>query len=58
MFWPFKKKGKNQSRGVNLRNELLYVMYKLNLIPFWLDMKNGMRIGVGSEPPRIRFKDR
>lgn len=43
-------------RGVTLRNELLYVMVKLKLAPLWLDMKNGMKIGIGFDTPRILFK--
>lgn len=72
--WPFNKlKKKNvatriasylkrdelSGEGTMLRNELLYVMAKLELIPCWLDMGNGMKMGVGSPTPRIldRYHD-
>ena len=47
---------RRSGRGITLRNELLYTMVKLGLIPYWLDMKNGMKIAVGSPTPRIIFK--
>ena len=54
--WPFKKKEKEQWKGTLLRNELLYVMAKLELIPDWLDMGNGLKMGVGMATPRIMDK--
>lgn len=50
--WPFKKKKKENFEGVMLRNELLYTISKLGLIPYWLDIGDGMKMGVGSMPPR------
>lgn len=39
--------------GISLRNEFLYTIFKLGLVPCWLDMGNGMKMGIGMPTPRI-----